>query len=92
MDNVIDERSAEDMTDDVLIGYCHAHCQTPRALFHESHINRLLELAGMSKKAFFEWASYGPEIIDPIVKEARVRQKRHKAVKEDKAPWQEVGF
>ena len=32
-------------TDEQLIGYCQLHCETPRALFHTSHINRILKLA-----------------------------------------------
>lgn len=34
------------MTDDELIGYAYIHAQTPRALFHTSHVVRLLDLAG----------------------------------------------
>ena len=86
----------DDMTDDALIEYCHAHCQTPRALFHESHINRLLELAGSHRKAAMEWCSFGPPVIFPFVRKARINQEEKKIAeekeKQKKAPWQEVGF
>ncbi len=36
-------------TDESLIGYCELHCETERALFNGSHINRMLELAGHPK-------------------------------------------
>ena len=36
----------KEMTDKELIGYCSLHCETPRALFHGKHINRMLKLAG----------------------------------------------
>ena len=36
-------------TDDGLIGYCEIHCETPRALFKGTHINRMLALAGRPK-------------------------------------------
>ena len=36
----------KEMTDKQLIGYCSLHCETPRALFHGKHINRMLKLAG----------------------------------------------
>lgn len=41
--------SKNEMTDEQLIGYCEIHCETPRALFKGSHINRMLELAGHPK-------------------------------------------
>lgn len=34
------------MTDDELIGYADIHCETPRALFSNTHLRRLLELGG----------------------------------------------
>ena len=33
------------MTDDELIGYCDIHCETERALFSVTHINRMIDLA-----------------------------------------------
>lgn len=36
------------MTDKELISYCRLHCQTPRALFSDTQINRMLKLAGYS--------------------------------------------
>jgi hypothetical protein len=35
-----------DLTDAELPGYCEIHCRTERALFHSSHFNRLVALAG----------------------------------------------
>ncbi len=35
-----------DLTDAELPGYCQIHCRTERALFHSSHLNRMLALAG----------------------------------------------
>jgi len=84
------------LTDDALIEYCYTHCRTPRALFHESHINRLLELAGKGDLcAGREWASYGPDMIYPLVFFAKGNQKKKEErakAKEKPAPWQEVGF
>ena len=54
-----------------LPGYCWSHCRTERALFHEDHINRLLHLAGVEKRASAEWASYRPETLDPIIELAK---------------------
>lgn len=34
------------MEDKELIGYCRIHCQTERALFSGTHINRIIALAG----------------------------------------------
>jgi hypothetical protein len=34
------------MTDEQLISYCEAHCQTQRALFNSDQINRMIALAG----------------------------------------------
>ena len=41
--------SNNDMTDEQLIGYCEIHCETERALFKGTHINRMLKLAGPPK-------------------------------------------
>jgi hypothetical protein len=41
----MDQRKT-DMTDVELIGYCDIHCETPRAMFNDVHINRMIELAG----------------------------------------------
>ena len=40
-----------DLTDDELIPYCRLHSQTERALFHSSHVARLLRLAGREEAA-----------------------------------------
>jgi len=37
------------MDDEHLIGYCEIHCQTERALFSDTHINRMIALAGYPK-------------------------------------------
>jgi len=34
------------MTDNVFLGYCDIHCETPRALFSYVHCVRLYRLAG----------------------------------------------
>lgn len=65
----------EIIPDEQLPDYCWSHCRTDAAYFHESHINRLLELAGLSnKRASVEWGRYGPEIIDPVVLLAKNRR------------------
>lgn len=37
------------MNDQELIGYCRIHCRTERALFSDTHINRMLKLAGYTR-------------------------------------------
>lgn len=64
------------MSDEELIGYCAIHCTTERALFHISHINRMLKLAGreeLSHRDHGEWHSMH-EDMEQLVKE--VREKR----------------
>lgn len=39
-----------EMTDEELIGYAEIHSDTPRALFHRRHIERLAKLAGTEVK------------------------------------------
>ena len=34
------------MNDLELIGYCDLHCETPRALFNGTQVNRMISLAG----------------------------------------------
>lgn len=50
-------------SDEELVGYCEAHSQTPRALFHIKHLRRLLELAGrdvsdLPTEGFFAFHHY----------------------------------
>lgn len=33
------------MTDEILIGYCDYHCETPRALFNSEQIIRMIKLS-----------------------------------------------
>jgi hypothetical protein len=37
---------SKEMTDEELVGYCRLHCETPRALFNATQVNRMLALAG----------------------------------------------
>jgi hypothetical protein len=68
---------ADTLTDAELPGYCELHCRTDCALFHSSHLNRILELAGHPEG----YAKIVPEgfhtvrahSMDPIVKLARER-------------------
>lgn len=60
-------------TDEELLGYVELHSKTERALFHVSHINRLLELSGHPKVSWVGFASmYYPE-ARPLIEEARRR-------------------
>jgi hypothetical protein len=68
------------MTDDELIGYADIHCETPRAIFHVNHINRLIRLAGNPNGLQeFEHNPDSPffhaheNFIKPLVKLARER-------------------
>jgi len=42
----MDQQNTGSMTDLELIGYCDIHCETPRAMFNDAQINRMIELAG----------------------------------------------
>lgn len=64
------------MTDDELINYCEAHCQTERALFSAEHINRMLELAGHPEgfvQSVTGWMSLHGQMQE-LVDLARVRR------------------
>lgn len=53
------------MTDAELIDYCKAHAQTERALFHKSHVDRMLALAEVdSVFKLPEWGSYKQSMIN----------------------------
>ncbi len=61
------------MSDEELINYCAIHCTTERALFHISHVNRMLKLAGreeISQQDHGEWLQLWDE-MEILVKEAR---------------------
>ena len=68
-----------DLTDDELPGYCEIHCRTERALFHSSHLNRMLALAGhppgYHKTVRDGWHTVYSESMDPLIKLARERNK-----------------
>ena len=68
------------MTDEELIDYCDIHADTPLALFHRSHINRMLALAGHPKHFVHsieqEWLSVHAPMKE-LVKIARTRQRRN---------------
>lgn len=64
------------MTDEELISYCEAHCQTPRALFSPDQINRMLELAG-ERCRVESWMSLWDEMAD-LCRMARKRQAARK--------------
>lgn len=72
-----------DLTDEELPGYALIHCETERALFHKSHVIRLLKMAGRNDEArwvdghYREFYSLGPGVIKPIVK-AIYEQRRNK--------------
>ena len=60
-------------SDNSFITYCELHCTTERALFHKKHFMALVQLAGETCSGLLtpDWASYGPEVIKPLVKAAR---------------------
>lgn len=60
------------MTDDELIGYCQIHCETPRALFHADHVNRMLVLAGREPQDLEGFYSLHEE-MEELCKLARER-------------------
>ncbi len=68
------------MNDDDLIGYCDLHCKTERALFHWTHINRMIALAGYPKDFVREldgsvqWVSLH-EPMQFLVDRARTKKK-----------------
>ena len=70
-----------EMTDDELIGYCEIHCETPRALFHFGHINRMIKLAGFPENypreldGSIEWYSMH-EDMSYLCEQARQRTKQ----------------
>lgn len=67
-----------DITDDDLPGYCEIHCRTERALFHSSHLNRMLALAGhppgFHKCVPDGWHVVREHTMDELVSLARERQ------------------
>ena len=68
--------SDEAFSDNELPEYCLAHCETERALFHKTHIVRLLRMADEKTLAEEverdprEWYSLGPAAIRPIAEKA----------------------
>lgn len=71
-----------DLTDAELPGYCAIHCRTERALFHSSHLNRMLTLAGHPEGYFKTvpegWHTVRQEHMDPLVELAQQRLKEKK--------------
>lgn len=66
-----------DLTDEQLLGYCALHCRTERALFHSSHLNRMLELAGYpsdyNKSVTEGWHSVHENTLGPLIRLAEER-------------------
>lgn len=63
-----------EMTDEQLISYCEIHCETERALFNQTHVNRMFELAGSAERVT-GWVSMKEEMRELCVL-ARERLKR----------------
>lgn len=76
-----EEQELDDLLKDPekFLGYVELHAQTPRALFHLDHVNRLLEMAGEDTVTVPEdgpedvFIVLRPEMADPYVKAARAR-------------------
>lgn len=68
------------MTDEELLGYASLHCQTERALFSRYHVVRIMKLAGkkVTESSIPIWVAVRPDVMDPLVKEARARIRRSK--------------
>lgn len=73
---------SDGMTDEDLTGYARIHCRTERALFHASHIRRLLELAGRKIPAELLNSNgfYGvhEDVMDPILADIETHKKQPK--------------
>lgn len=66
------------MDDEHLIGYCEIHCKTERALFSDTHINRMIALAGYPQgfpKIVTGWYSMHEEMQE-LCDLAKDRQKQ----------------
>jgi hypothetical protein len=77
-----------DWTDEELLGYVELHSMTERALFHVSHVNRLLELAGNPGR--FDGNGFTDlhyQDAKPLIEEARRRlaEQAQSAVTEGKS-------
>lgn len=71
----------DDLTDAELPGYFDAHCRTERALFHKSHIVRLVRLSGDERLAKLiddeapEFMVMRPQEADPLIRKCYDLQK-----------------
>lgn len=66
-----------EMTYKELLDYVWYHSETPRALFHSDHINRVLALAGNGLRVE-GWTSWHAEYAQPVVTQAREKMKEKK--------------
>lgn len=62
-----------EMNDERFLSYMKTHCRTERALFSRYQVARLADLAKapLLWQVDAEWASLGPDYIDPLVEDAQ---------------------
>lgn len=79
------------MTDEELIGYCEIHCETERALFSGSQINRMYALAGVDGErlslrvdAFYSMHEDMKELC--LKARKRIKDKADTAIRFDRKP------
>ncbi len=67
--------AVDPMSDSELAGYADIHCETPRALFHKSHVIQLYKMAGLElhEELLNEFEALYSETVKPLLKTWRER-------------------
>jgi len=66
----------EEWTNEELIRYCEQHCKTEVAMFHKSHISRMMLLAGYSEPQLLNDYYSMHEEMETLCKKARENLER----------------